>query len=350
MMVYPYDRVQFDSWDLPFVQKFGVETATEMVLDYVSQNPLPFLYDPHQLAAFLGMGYRKLFTYTKHADREYRERTVPKRDGSLRRLYAPSPTLRALQRTILHRILQRQPVSAYATAYVRRRSLPANAAPHVGKRHLLKLDTTDFFGSISFEQVYTAAFNTRYFPRQIGVMLTALCCRKGVLPQGAPTSPALSNRVMERFDNYIGDWCRMRGIAYTRYCDDMTFSADFPLRFLYPKIRGMLEDMGFALNEKKTCFVSDTDRQTVTGLIVNEKVAVPREYKRRLRQEVYYALKFGAAASAAYAGHTELAADPGHYRLRLLGQVRYVRQIEPGNDWFRQAEKQLIQAVYSDAL
>lgn len=142
---------------------------------------------------------------------------------------------------------------------------------------MLKLDIADFFGSIRFDQVYSAAFNTRYFPRQIGVMLATLCCRKDALPQGAPTSPALSNVVMRHFDQSIGRWCERRGISYTRYCDDMTFSSDKPLFVVYQKAKTILEEMGFELNEKKTRFVTNANRQSVTGLTVNEKVAVSGE-------------------------------------------------------------------------
>lgn len=344
MVILPDETVRFERWDMPFVQQLGIQRATETVLNYVTLNPLPFLYDTYQLAAFLNLRRRDLFAYTKHPEREYQEMAIPKRDGSLRHLCAPSPALRMIQKTILRCIVQHEPVSPYATAYIRGRSLSANAKPHVGKPYLLKLDISDFFGSITFEQVYAAAFNSRYFPRQIGVMLTELCCCKGRLPQGAPTSPALSNQVMEQFDTYIGAWCRTRGIAYTRYCDDITFSADFPLLFVYAKAKTMLEDMGFTVNEKKTHLISAASRQTVTGLTVNKKLSVPRDYKRRLRQEVYYALRFGAADSAAHIGGT-FAAKPVRYWQQLLGQVQYVLHIEPDNVWFQQAQKRLLQTA-----
>ena len=121
----------------------------------------------------------------------------------------------------------------------------------------------------------------------------------------------------------------------------MTFSADVPLGFVYHKVRTLLEDMGYSLNEQKTRFVSCAGRQSVTGLTVNEKVSVPRDYKRRLRQEVYYTLKFGAEGSLARAGRQDFAAEPRRYEQHLLGQVQYVLQIEPDNRWFRQAAKRL---------
>ncbi len=87
-----------------------------------------------------------------------------------------------------------------------------------------------FFGSITYLQVISSAFNSKMYPAQIGAILTSLCCKDDVLPQGAPTSSALSNIVMKNFDDILGNWCREKYITYTRYCDDLTFSADIPLQ------------------------------------------------------------------------------------------------------------------------
>ena len=340
-MVIRGETVTFEECDMAFVKKFGILEAADMVLDFKAVHSLPFLYDTYQLADFFATGRKKLFYFAKNADREYRPLTIKKKSGGIRKLYAPNPELRSYQNKIRRQILAKLPVSPYAAAYVRGRTLAQNAAPHVGKRYLLKLDITDFFGSIRFFQVYSAAFNTRYFPRQIGVMLTSLCCREDVLPQGAPTSPALSNLVMRNFDNSIGKWCAARGIAYTRYCDDMTFSADRPLFAVYQKAKSMLEEMGFELNERKTRFVTSANRQSVTGLTVNEKVSVSGDYKRGLRQEVYYALKFGPAESIRHANRADFIGEKGpeeaRYLNHLIGKLHFVLQIEPENAWFRDA-------------
>ena len=344
-MIVKENTVIFEVCDMAFVKKFGIAQATEMVLDYKSVNPLPFLYDTYQAAKFLGVGRLTLFQYAKNPEQGYKLITLKKRSGDKRRIYAPDIVLKHLQTGILRKILIYFPVSPYATAYSKNCTLRNNAAPHVGKKHLLKLDITDFFGSIRFDQVYSAAFNTRYFPKQIGVILTSLCCREEALPQGAPTSPALSNLVMRNFDNSLGRWCQKRGIAYTRYCDDMTFSSDKPLYPVYEKVKSMLYDMGFTLNEKKTRFVTSAGRQSVTGLTVNEKVAVSSEYKRKLRQEIYYALKFGLEDSIRFAKRTEFmrdgVPDAERYAQHLIGKANYVLQIEPENRWFREALERL---------
>lgn len=312
-----------------------------MALDFKAQHNIPFIYDTHQLARELGVNVKNLWLSAKKCDSMYRPITVKKKNGGIRKLNAPQSQLRNIQRLILTKILYRLPVSEFATAYIRGKELKQNAHPHTNKKYVLKMDITDFFGSIRFEQIYAAAFNTRYFPKQIGMLLTTLCCLNDVLPQGAATSPALSNLVMKNFDENVGSWCRKRGIAYTRYCDDITFSSDKPLYHVFVKTKTMLEDMGFEINKKKTHFITSSARQSVTGLTVNDKVAVPKEYKRRLRQEVYYALKYGLAESILHSDKNEhiknYAPDTLTYYKSLVGKMQYVLQIEPDNKWFKDA-------------
>lgn len=341
------DTIHFEEHDMPFVSRFGVSAATEMVLDYKAVHPLPFLYDIDQLAAFFQRGKKILFRCAKHPEQEYHTTAVPKNNGKIRQLSVPSRDLRGFQNKIKRQILEQLPVSAYAKAYAKGSTLSANALPHVGKRYLLKLDVAGFFDSITFEQVYTAAFHTGYFPKQIGVLLTSLCCLNNTLPQGACTSPVLSNLIMRNFDNSMGSWCKKRGISYTRYCDDLTFSSNRPLFPVYQKARSMLQEMGFELNETKTRFVTNVNRQSVTGLTVNEKVSVSVDYKRKLRQETYYVLKFGAAGhilrtqTDEFLNGTE--PDEKRYLQHLCGKLRFVLQIEPENRWFQNTVKQIEQ-------
>ena len=334
-------KVTFYEYDMHFVSKFGLEEATEMVLDYKANNQTPFIFDTHQLAAFLHLGNKSFFRMLRGCNRYYHYAKLRKKNGKIRIINAPLSALKYVQYRILYGILNFLPVSRYATAYKRGATLKANAAPHTGKKYLLKLDIKDFFGSIYFDMVYSAAFNTKYFPKHIGAMITALCCRDGVLPQGAPTSPALSNLVMKNFDDNLGAWCEKRGIAYTRYCDDMTFSADTPLYTVFEKVKSMLEGTSFELNEEKTHFVSKGSRQSVTGLTVNEKVAVSSDYKRNLRQELYYVFKFGPADSLLHRGNEDYHEDGVINVLRYLdcleGKINYVLSVEGGNEYFKKA-------------
>ena len=332
------NEVIFTKSDMNFVSKFGIEEAADMVLEYKSRNKLPFIYDTHQLASFFMLKRRDLFRVSRNCNDMYRLITIKKKNGNDRIINAPNNFLKTIQFLILCNILRKFSISKYATAYHKGATLLKNASPHCNKKYLLKLDLSDFFSSITFMQVYSSAFNTHYFPKQIGVMLTELCCLDDVLPQGAPTSPALSNIVMKSFDDTIGDWAKNNGISYTRYCDDITFSSDKPLYKAYIKAKSMLEKRGFTLNEKKTHFVTNASRQTVTGLTVNETPKVSREYKRKLRQEIYFALKNGIQDCIEY---TKKDITPISYINMLLGKTSFILQVEPENAYFSHAKEKL---------
>ncbi len=337
--------VWFDAHDKFFVEKFGVIEATKMVLDFKVHSNIPFVYDTHQLGGYLCVNPKEIWRIVRNVNKMYKTFEVPKKSGGTRKLCAPKSNLKLIQQRILKCFLAKMPVSQYATAYIKGKTLCENANPHTNKKYLLKMDICDFFGSIHFDRVHSTVFNTRLFPKQIGVVLTKLCCRDDALPQGAPTSPALSNLVMKRFDDYIGSWCKARGISYTRYCDDMTFSADKPLYSVYAKVKMALEDMGFEINTKKTRFVSACARQSVTGLTVNDHVAVSRDYKRELRKEVHYVLKFGLAQNIMNGDKVDFVKnctpDTATYYNNLVGRINFVLQIEPENRWFKNALREL---------
>ena len=329
------DEIIFGKEDEKFLEKFGFAEALEMVENYKAFNKLPFIYDAFQLASFLGLTTRTMFKmFHKGFDSFYFPHTVKKKNGGERQLYSPSTLLKCCQRVILDEILNKIPVSRHATAYKRCWGIERNAKPHIGKKYLLKMDITDFFGSITFDQVYSAAFNTRYFPKFIGVILTNFCCYNGYLPQGAPTSPALSNLVMKNFDDNLGKWCAERGITYTRYCDDITFSSDKPLYNTYVKTKKMLEEMCFEVNEEKTGFFTNANRQSVTGITVNKKLSISKEYKRKLRQQIYYILKFGPESYIAHTSEGFIADDIESEVFHLLnsveGTINYIASIEKG--------------------
>lgn len=335
--------ITFENWDKHFVERFGEQNAAEMVLDFKSCQPaLPFIYDTYQLAHYLKVGNKTLFDILKQSDEHYRLVSIPKRSGGMRELCVPDEPLKQIQRSILNEILLFLPVSRYATAYFPNSKLTYNAAPHVGHRYMLKMDLSDFFGSIRFDMVYSAAFNTGFFPKQIGTVLTTLCCKDDALPQGAPTSPAISNLVMKQFDDNFGSWCEMKGFTYSRYCDDITISGNRSLYSAYHKACKWLTGMGFEINERKTHFLTNANRQTVTGLTVNEKISVPNDYKRNVRQEFYYAQKYGIENVILRKKLSDFMiegkADIVRYKAYLLGKINYILSVEPDNAYFVQAK------------
>lgn len=350
-MKFRRDTIIFEPCDMAFVKKVGFMEAADLAASFhVIYPSLPFLNDADQLAALFAKERGPLEHFVRHINEKYcpiimlKRGGKAKRSGKARHLNVPGNELNRMQRIINRRILSKLSLSEYATAYRKGGSVQHNANPHVGKHFILKLDITDFFGSIRFGQVY-AAFHAIYDSKQVSYLLASLCCRDNVLPQGASTSPALSNLVMANFDNKIGTWCRDHNISYTRYCDDMTFSADSPLYSAYQKAKELLCHMGFELNEDKTHFISSGSRQSVTGLTVNKKLSVSNDYKRELRQEVYFTLKFGAADSIIKGSRTDYILDgkpeTKRYLYHLLGKVQYVLWVEPDKQWFQDAKRSL---------
>ena len=158
------------------------------------------------------------------------------------------------------------------------------------------------------------------------------------LPQGAPSSPAITNIILYEFDELIGQWCRERGIAYTRYCDDITFSGDFDPAEVIRFVRLELKKLGFLLNEQKTRIQRPGQQQTVTGIVVNEKMSIPADYRRKLRQELYFCRKFGIQEHLQKIG---LVISVNTYRMKLLGRVNYVLQVHPDEKDLLNARKWL---------
>ena len=337
--------VSFEEQDMHFLKKYGFFRAARMVKKHYKKHRTPFIHDTYQLANELRIFRKDVFELSKNARKHYNLIMLRKKNGGLRYIHSPDTSLKNAQRRILKSILSNINISPYATAYVTGKNLKDNATPHINHKYLLKMDITDFFGSITYLQVISSAFNANRFPVQIGAILTSLCCLDDVLPQGAPTSPALSNIVMKNFDDIIGAWCKKRNISYTRYCDDLTFSADIPLYNVYLKVKDMLLKRGFELNEDKTKFITNSSSQRVTGLTVNEKVSIPKEYKRQLRQEVYYAIKYGLADSIIKGNKTRYinhgVPNIHSYFSHLKGKMFYVLQIEPENKWFKGATQML---------
>lgn len=294
-----------------------------------------------------------LYALSNHAEKHYQRVNIPKRSGGFRTLLVPDPLLKNVQRNLLHHVLDGFTVSDSAAAYRKGASVAANAGKHQGRKIVMKMDIEDFFGSITFPMVLHHAFPTAYFPPAVGVMLASLCCCHDRLPQGAPTSPAISNLVMKPFDEYMEAWCGEREIVYSRYCDDMTFSGVFDGSEVKGKVYGFLRSMGFEPNLRKTRILTRGTRQVVTGLVVNERVRVPAPYRRRLRQEIYYCMKYGAKEHLTRTGRQAYLNDGDggtrRYLESLLGKTAYVLLASgDGDAWFREAQVKLREMLGQD--
>ncbi len=279
----------------------------------------------------LGFSAKTLYGISNSIPSHYRKVNIPKRDGSLRTLSVPDEVLKKVQRAISDKLLAYEPVSKYATAYRVASGVKKNASVHIGKEKILKLDIYRFFDSITYSQVKDAVFPESKYSEPIRILLTMLCYYKEVLPQGAPTSPAITNIIMREFDETVGDWCKGKGIAYTRYCDDMTFSGSFNQKDVTEFVKQELEKLGLILNKRKTAVVTNSHRQTVTGIVVNKKLNVSSEYKRKIRSEVYYCVKYGVENHLMHSGVSKVPTD---YLHGLLGRISFVLQVCPKDTAF----------------
>lgn len=217
----------------------------------------------------------------------YREARIPKRRGGERRLLIPDDATKALQRRVLRDVLFGLRAHSAATGFERGKSVVDNALPHVGRAVVIRMDVVDFFPSTKTERVL------RYFQwvgwnREAAEILTKLATWDGGLPQGAPTSPRLSNLVNFYVDVQIANHAARRGGSYTRYADDLTISLPKPngrrVRGAIQHARRILKRHGYALHVKRKLHVARRhQRQIVTGLVVNGGVRLPREVRRRLR-------------------------------------------------------------------
>lgn len=290
----------------------------------------------------LGFSAKTLYSVSNSISRHYRQISIPKSDGGCRELSVPDRLLKSIQKKINEKLLCLENISPYAMAYRPGGSTRLNAAQHVRKKILLKLDINKFFDHITYALVKERAFPADRYSEGNRVLLALLCTYKGVLPQGAPTSPAISNIILFSFDTAVGAYCERRGIAYTRYCDDMTFSGDFEPDKLIVVVRDELKKLGFYLNDRKTKILRSGKRLIVTGLVVNEKVRVPKEYIRNLIQELYYCKKYGLRAHMERKGIT---VPPEKYASQLFGRISYVLSTDTGNKTLLEYRERLIEEI-----
>ncbi|MGH7172693.1 MAG: reverse transcriptase family protein, partial [Gemmataceae bacterium] len=307
---------------------------------------LPLLSTPAEAASALGLTIprlRWLAFHTEVATRvHYISFTVPKKSGGTRSLHAPHRTLAAAQRWILDNILRRLPVEPPVHGFQPGRGILSNAQSHSRRAVVVNLDLQDFFPSITFPRV-RSVFHRLGYSSAVATILALLCteCPRRVveyagqtyhvavgprgLPQGACTSPALSNQVARRLDRRLRGLANKLGLTYTRYADDLTFSGDDNLNgrvgYLMARVRHLAEDEGYVVNEKKSRVLRRNTAQLVTGLVVNERPSVRRRELRRLRAILHRARTEGLQRQNREGRPNFLA--------WLQGKIAYVRMSRP---------------------
>ncbi|WP_010539728.1 reverse transcriptase family protein [Dietzia alimentaria] len=309
---------------------------------------LPQLYSVPEVAQWLDLTTGELEWFTDHGGwlrtaptrlRHYRVWTREKRDG-VRVIEAPKPRLREAQRRLLRLLVSRIPAHPAATGFIPGSSTADFARPHSGKATVLRADLRHCFESITAPRI-AEVFRRAGYPPEIARLLADLSTtatpadqlagvpaehatylRGRHLPQGAPTSPHLSNLVMRSLDRRLNGYARANGLAYTRYGDDLALSGDAmdADRALWVVLK-VIASEGFTVHAGKVRIMRHHQRQNLAGLVVNDRPRVSRSDYDNLRALLHNAQRHGAS-SQNHSGHPE-------FRAHVLGLIAWIGANDP---------------------
>jgi len=254
------------------------------------------------LLAYLELSTQELKKIWWYRARMYHRFELAKGKGKVRTISAPDDRLKFLQRRITLLLDQLYRVRNPVHGFVVDKSVKTNALAHLRRRFVLNLDIQDFFPSITENRII-GVLQALGIDDRVADIVARLCCNIGHLPQGAPTSPVLSNMICFRLDKQLLQVAKATRCIYTRYADDITFSSHQPMTevfegavpaaghfspdLLAPAVRGTFISNGFAINPNKAHYADRHSRRMVTGLKVNELINVDRRYIRNIRAALF---------------------------------------------------------------
>lgn len=313
----------YDDITIRFIEDIDVCSVDELCR-YILKTA-PFVSDWPVLGRHVSDVLR--YTNTHERNRQYHQFEIPKKSGGTRQIIAPVGDLKIIQKVLAHLLAMVSSPDDHAHGFIEKRSVITNAQQHIGKNYVLNLDLKNFFPGIYFHHVVNAL--QKYFSRDVSVFIAKLCTwtetgddlPEDVLPQGAPTSPVLSNIVCEAMDARLGGLAKRFGLTYTRYADDMTFSSYHSIYAkgsdFWTELHSIIEDSGFRLNEKKTRLLKKGSRQEVTGITVGERLNVSRKWMKNLRAQVFQYEMYGGSEE--------------EYR-SIMGKIAFLKMVRGGDD------------------
>lgn len=306
---------------------------------------LPVYHDGVALAAAMGITLSKLrflsFNRKVATTSHYKRFYIPKKSGGRRLISAPMPQLKAAQYWILENILYKVPVSDTAHGFVPGKSIVTNATRHVGQDIVINIDLRDFFPTIEYKRV-KGMFCKLGYSEQVATILALLCTEPEVeqvaldskeyfvassnrhLPQGAPCSPAITNIICYRLDRRFEGLARRFNYTYSRYADDMTFSAketaaDDAGKLIW-SVKDVVKEEGFVIHPDKLKVMRKGDKREVTGVVVNEKLSLDRETLRKFRALLHQISISGLAGKQW---------GKGNIVNSIEGYINYVQMVKP---------------------
>jgi len=330
-------------WDAFFRDHGLSEQLTTQYLDYAQNllsQGLPPVFEIEHLSLLLNCPLSELAKMIFSPHSFYRTFEIPKRMGGKRRIEAPYPSLASCQRWILANILYKLPIHPNAHGFSPNRSILSNASPHLAKKTLLKIDLKDFFPSIPINWIIKL-FSEIGYSYNVSFFLASLCSLDGKLPQGAATSPAISNLLSFTLDKRLSALSEKFHSTYTRYADDLTFSGPYIPHDFIDIVERIVSDVGFSINRKKTRLTIGGGKKIVTGISVSKEApTIPRGLKRTLRSEFHCIRKFGLISHIS----SRRIRNP-KYLSSLVGKFAFWAFVEPKNSFPSMAKEFLVNLV-----
>ena len=328
------DQELFRQWQGCIESLHETQKVKAILLEYVesilSREGIVIMSLGH-LASLTGIEECTMAEMVSSNNKFYRTFSIPKRNGGERVISAPYPSLKQVQDWIYRvLLLPRTQLPDCAVGFIPGKSIVDNATPHIGSKYLLKMDLRDFFPSINLSRIIAAFQYLGYYPR-MAYYLARLCCEEDHLPQGAPTSPILSNIVAKHLDMRLSGLAERYGFVYTRYADDLTFSGDWiPVKFI-ESVSTIAVEEGFMINQEKTKIIGPWSRKIITGVSISSgRPCIPRATKRFVRQQAYYIKKYGMKS---HIRHCKIN-DP-FYAMRFAGNMAYWKSVEPEHPYVK---------------
>jgi RNA-directed DNA polymerase len=269
---------------------------------------------------------------------------IPKKKGGHREIIAPNSELKQMQ-YFLNQWLQKKYLcidNKAAFGFIRsshknRKDITANASMHLKKPFILNCDIKDYFPSIKIEAVRDIFMDEPFnFKSNLASALALLCTYNNRLPAGAPSSPILSNFYCLKMDYELLSFAKYYNLTYTRYADDLSFSSETKINTeLVDKIKTILSGYGFSLNEKKTRFTCQHQAQTVTGIKVNEKLNLNRNYLKKIRAIIHNASRLGIEnVMINYTGKKPHTVSPEYFINSINGHLAHIGNVRGKDDAF----------------
>lgn len=267
----------------------------------------------HDVAALLDVRYEdlKYHLYISRRDRRYNKFTIPKASGGVRTIMAPATALKIIQRKLAQVLSHVYQPKSCVHGFVAKRSIVSNARRHIRRRYVFNVDLEGFFPAINFGRVRGMFMAAPYnLPPTVATVIAQICCFENQLPQGAPTSPIVSNMLCGKLDGQLRRLAVTHRCAYSRYADDLSFSTSMsnfsaalahidPLGRVSPgqELARVITENGFSINASKVWLFTRNRRQQVTGLTVNKSPNVSRKFVRQIRAMLHAWQKFGLDAA-----------------------------------------------------